>query len=65
MLRVAGYHRDSKTFTRLYVENRVSREAADAEWRRGADMKAAGIACGCTDCKSMRAAETPVASISY
>ncbi len=62
-LRVAGYHDDSKSWTRLYVENRVSRQAADAEWRRGAALKAAGIACACTACRMPSTAQTSVASI--
>jgi len=51
-IRVAGYHSDSRAFTRLYVENRVSRSAADAEWHRGAAMKAAGVPCTCRDCNA-------------
>jgi hypothetical protein len=27
--KVAGYHQDRATFTRVYIENRISRPAAD------------------------------------
>jgi hypothetical protein len=55
-LRVAGYHEDMATWVRVYVENRVSRTAADAEWSRGKAMKAAGVGCSCPDCKRQAAA---------
>ena len=50
LLRVAGYHNDTKAFVRLYVENRVSIAAADREWERGKQMQAAGVPCTCRDC---------------
>jgi hypothetical protein len=64
LLRVAGYHSDSKTFTRLYVENRVSKPAANAEWDRGAAMRAAGVPCTCPTCREAPTAKTSAASIS-
>lgn len=54
--RVAGYHGDSRTFTRLLVEARVRRELMNAEWQRGADMRKAGIPCGCHGCQRALAA---------
>uniref|UniRef100_UPI0039F6B758 hypothetical protein n=1 Tax=Sulfuriferula sp. GW6 TaxID=3345112 RepID=UPI0039F6B758 len=50
LIRVAGYHADKAAFTRLYVENRVSREAANAEYQRGQEMKKAGVPCQCREC---------------
>lgn len=64
LLRIAGYHGNQKSFIRLYVENRVSRPAANAEWSRGAAMKAAGVPCTCIACREARTAQASVASIS-
>lgn len=50
LMRVAGYHGDRRRFTQLYIENRVSIEAARAEYERGEKMKAAGVPCTCSDC---------------
>lgn len=50
VLRTAGYHDDRKTWTRTYIENRVSMRVANAEWQRGQGMKAAGVPCTCRDC---------------
>lgn len=51
-LRTAGYHGDSATWTRTYIENRVSRAKAGEEWQRGQQMKAAGVKCECRECKA-------------
>lgn len=51
-LRVAGYHDDSATFTRLYIENRISYDSAKKEYLKGQKMKADGIGCTCPDCKT-------------
>ena len=51
LLRVAGYHQDSGEFVRLYVENRISYAAAKVAYRDGARQRAAGIGCGCYECK--------------
>jgi hypothetical protein len=50
-IRVAGYHNDQRTRVRLFTESRVSREAADKAWAKGMDQRAAGMACGCYQCK--------------
>ena len=34
-MRAAGAANDRQTFTRLYVENRISLSAANAEWQAG------------------------------
>ena len=54
-MREAGYHGDTKSFTRLVIENRISRHAANAEWQRGEGMKQAGVPCSCIDCKLVSA----------
>lgn len=50
--KVAGYHQDRATFTRVYIENRISRPAADEAWRSGMAAKRAGIPCVCAECKA-------------
>lgn len=55
-MRVAGYHGDSAAFTRLLIENRVSKAAADAEWSAGRRAREAGMPCSCTDCRANPAA---------
>ena len=54
-MREAGYHGDTKSFTRLLIENRIGRPAANAEWQRGEGMKQAGVPCSCIDCKQTSA----------
>lgn len=51
LMKVAGYHDDSLGFTRLYVENRISRKSADEQWASGKQMKKNGVPCGCYTCK--------------
>ena len=51
--RIAGYHGDSKTFTRLLVESRVSRSTLAEAWRNGAMARARGVECHCLDCKPL------------
>lgn len=50
-LRIAGYHNDRVLFVRTYVENRVSRLVAEAEFRRGAGLRKLGVRCTCHECK--------------
>lgn len=54
-IRIAGYHNDSKSFTRLIIENRISRPVANEEFRTGAKMRANGVGCTCSECKESRA----------
>lgn len=49
-MRIAGYHDDKRTFTRLLFENRVSRKAADEAWQQGQRQKQAGMRCTCYYC---------------
>lgn len=50
LLRVAGYHGDHAAFTRLYIENRISKRAADEAFRSGERALAAGVKCTCRTC---------------
>lgn len=49
---VAGYHDDTKTGTRLFVENRIKRADYDAAFNHGRQAKANGTPCTCFKCKS-------------
>ena len=49
-MRVAGYHADTKEFTRLLIENRVSKPAANEAWLSGVTAKKSGMKCTCADC---------------
>jgi hypothetical protein len=49
-IRIAGYHGDKARFTTLYVENRIAYAKATAAFRAGAQQRAAGMRCSCTDC---------------
>ena len=51
LLRFAGYHGDRTSFTRLYIENRVSYAAAKQAYSQGEAAKSRGLGCGCNDCK--------------
>lgn len=50
-IRIAGYHQDSASFVRLYVENRVSRQVANEAYANGVKQREAGIKCNCYECK--------------
>lgn len=49
-MRIAGYHADTKSFTRLFVENRVSKSASNEAWLAGVSAKKSGMKCTCLDC---------------
>jgi len=49
-IRIAGYHDDKRRFTRLLIENRISRKAADEAWQQGQKQRVNGVPCGCYDC---------------
>jgi hypothetical protein len=49
-MRIAGYHDDKRRFTRLLIENRISRKAADEAWQQGRRQYASGVPCACYDC---------------
>lgn len=50
-IKVAGYHGDYRTATRLLIENPISRKRYNEAWESGAKAKAAGVPCNCYQCK--------------
>lgn len=50
LARIAGYHSNSKAFTRLVIESRVNREAMSRAWVDGVRRKANGTGCNCYEC---------------
>ena len=50
-IRVAGYHDDLRTATRLYTENRISRKVYDTAYNEGVKQREAGVPCSCYTCK--------------
>lgn len=59
-MRVAGYHNDTRSFCRLYTENRISRAAADKEWQAGVSQKKGGMKCSCPSCNTPAPATSSV-----
>lgn len=57
-LRFAGYHGDHGTATRLYIENRISRDSANAAFYEGARAKKNGMPCGCKECSAATSTTT-------
>lgn len=48
--RIAGYHNDNSTFTRLAIGSRIGRETLKAAWRDGVLAREAGVPCPCELC---------------
>jgi hypothetical protein len=48
--RVAGYHEDTATFTRLICEQRVNRQTMNDAFYSGRKARANGMKCSCRDC---------------
>ena len=55
-IRVAAYHGDLETATRLFIEGtggqRVSMEAYRDALRKGREQRAVGTPCTCLECKA-------------
>lgn len=49
-LRIAGYHNDTRDFTRLYLEGRVSLRVAQTEFATGVKLRESGMRCTCYEC---------------
>jgi hypothetical protein len=49
-MQIAGYHGDTKRFTRLTIESRISKPVANGAFEAGVKMKQTGVKCGCADC---------------
>lgn len=52
--RVAGYHADQQTFTRLYVESRVSFSTLRQAYSEGQTARMQGVRCACDTCAKGR-----------
>jgi hypothetical protein len=63
LIRTAGYHEDRASFTRLYVENRISKQAADEAYRSGRQARAAGVRCDCHECKAIKIPICPICKL--
>lgn len=50
LMRVAGYHGDTRERVRLIVESRVNRQAMDEAWSQGRRAKENGVRCDCREC---------------
>lgn len=50
LARVAGYHADTRAWTRLLIEARVNRPAMRAAYDQGVRARAAGVRCICREC---------------
>ena len=51
VIKVSGYHGDTKTFMQTYIENRISYQVAIKHWMLGKTFKANGVKCECSECK--------------
>jgi len=49
-IRVASYHGDDTSATRLYLENRISRAAFNRAMNEGRKLKEEGAPCSCSRC---------------
>ena len=49
-IRIAGYHNDTKTSTRIYCEARISLQAANEAFHTGQKQKENGVKCTCREC---------------
>ena len=48
----AGYHGDLEEFTKLYVNNDITRLEADRAYTKGRKLKLDGVECVCKACSS-------------
>jgi hypothetical protein len=55
----AGYHEDTRTGTRLFIENRISFEVYNAKFNEGRQRKRNGQRCGCSECSPPPTAQEP------
>lgn len=47
---IAGYHGDTREFTRVYTESRVSLKRANEAFYKGVEMRNNGKKCKCNKC---------------
>ena len=53
-VRIAGYHDDGSTGTRLLIESSLSMTVYLRTFREGQRMRAAGVRCLCRECEAAR-----------
>ena len=51
-IRATGYHEDTERFTRLLIENPITRREADDAFIAGRIARIAGVKCTCPDCNN-------------
>lgn len=51
LLRVAGYHDDAREYTRLLIEERISKAAAREAYNIGRRAREVGVPCSCRECQ--------------
>lgn len=51
LIRYAGYHEDTGTGLRIYIENRISYEAYTEAFNEGRKLKRNGMKYNCRQCK--------------
>ena len=51
LAKFAGYHGDTKAFTRLCIEAPVSFVRMREAYAAGEDARARGLVCGCSECR--------------
>jgi predicted lipase len=59
LMRIAGYHSDSRSFARLFLENRVNKATADEAYVKGQQQRSAGMGCHCFKCKEAQQQQLP------
>jgi hypothetical protein len=52
LIRLAGYHQDSCTALRIYIENRINFATYKQAWREGNAARESGVKCSCYKCNS-------------
>lgn len=50
-LQVAGFHGDRNAFAQLSMQNHISKENADEQFRIGKEKRFKGVACSCLSCE--------------
>ena len=50
LVKVAGYHNDSRAATRVLVEYSIGIKRYNEAWREGIRARQAGISCDCMQC---------------
>jgi hypothetical protein len=54
LVKVAGYHNDGRTATRVLIENPISIKRYNEAWQEGVSARKQGMRCLCRDCAGGR-----------